>query len=100
MGHHASSLHDVHAQSTHIPNSDIPCIGDFWSLLIMRKFIGLSFFDRPILGDHVKAHICGFHMKSSRFHEIHLKNLINQIIQEKLFSFMESSGKAMSQDFT
>ena len=27
------------------------------------------------------------------------ENLINQIIQEKLFSFMECSGKAMSQDF-
>ena len=37
---------------------------------------------------------------SCRFHEIHLKTFINKITQQKLFSFMECSGKAMSQDFT
>ena len=42
----------------------------------------------------------------SRFHEILLRilwnppeNLINQIIQQKLFTFMKCSGKVMSQDF-
>ena len=42
-------------------------------------------------------------IKSSGFHEIwqisceiHLQKLINQIFQEKLFSFMECCGKAMS----
>ena len=45
-------------------------------------------------------------MKSSRFCEIWQiswnppKNLINQITQQKLFSFMECSGKAMSLDCT
>ena len=39
-----------------------------------KLIFGLSFSERPILGD--------------------------QVIQEKLFSFMECSGKAMSQDFT
>ena len=47
-------------------------------MLIQGVFcmIGLSK-ERPVLGDHPKAHIheiqwisCGFHVKSSRFHEI------------------------------
>ena len=86
------------------------------------NLVGLSFFERPILGDHAKAHLCGFQwnpadfvkysrfhadfMKSGRFHKIQWiswnppENLINQVIQEKLFTSMECSGKAMSQDFT
>ena len=71
---------------------------------------GLSYIERPILGDHPKAHISGFyvkfgglHVKSGGFHKIRrisCENLRNQIIPEKLFSFMECSGKAMSHDFT
>ena len=62
------------------------------------------------LADFTKS--SGFHMKSGGFHEIQqisheiqqiswnpLADLINQIIQEKLFSFVQCRGKAMSQDF-
>ena len=52
--------------------------------------------ERPILGDHAKAHI----------HEIWQiswnppKNLINQITQQKLFSFMQCSGEGYVSWFT
>ena len=76
--------------------SNVCIYGSVWQAsCFSRKWLfGLSK-ERPILGDHAKAHI----------HEIRwisrnpLANLINQIIQEKLFSFMQCSGKAMSQDF-
>ena len=64
--------------------------------ILWARFIGLSK-ERPILGDHAKAHIYGFHMRISWNPP---ENLINQIIQEKLFSFMEYMGKAISHDFT
>ena len=76
-------------------------LGKAWSRIDL--LVGLSK-ERPILGDHAKAHI---HEIRQISHEIQwiscenlLANLINQIIQEKLFSFMQCSGKAMSQDFT
>ena len=56
--------------------------------------------ERPILGDHPKAHILYFMWNPADFMWNPPANLINQIIQEKLFSFMECSGKAMSHDFT
>ena len=91
---------------------------DFWYWQISLRatvpglnllFFGLSK-ERPILGDHTKAHIHEIKWISHEIWQISwnpadfmwnpLANLINQIIQEKLFSFMQCSGKAMSQDFT
>ena len=55
--------------------------------------------ERPILGDHPKAHIHEI-WQISRNPADFMWNpptkLINQIFQEKLFSFMECCGKAMS----
>ena len=57
--------------------------------------------ERPILGDHHKPHFVANlwiawnlpdFMKSSRFHAL---KPLNQIIQEKSFTFMECSGEAM-----
>ena len=61
----------------------------FWSFV----------FERPILGDHTKAHISRFLWNPAYFMWNPPANLINQIFQQKHFSFMEYSGKAMSQDF-
>ena len=73
--------------------------------------IGLSYVERPILGDHLKAHT----LKSGGFHEnwrfSHEKwqfscekqqfsygNLINQLTQHKFSCLMVCWGEAMSQD--
>ena len=74
-------------------------------------------YERPILGDHPKAHSekhCSFHenhhfsVKTITFHEncnafhekwqFSLGNLINQLIQDKSFSFIACLGEAMSDD--
>ena len=63
----------------------------YWHLICLS-------YERPILGDHPKAHISEkFGFQAIRW--ISPENLINQIIQQKLFSFLECSGKAMSQNF-
>ena len=87
-------------------------MGMEWGISICPfRIFGLSYVERPILGDHPKAHTLktgGFHMKSSSFHEkwwfscekqwFSYGNLINQLTQHKFFSLMVCWGEGMSQD--
>ena len=82
---------------------------DNLNIITMYNYIiGLSFIERPILGDHPKAHNFEIQQisrnpvdftvdftKSSRFH---MKNLINQMFQQ-LFSLGVQGRGAMTQDF-
>ena len=60
----------------------------FQSFLVFR-------IERRILGDHPKAHASGFH-ENRHFSP---GNLINQLTEHKLFSFMVCREEAMSQVF-
>ena len=75
----------------------------FWIKHYQKHFIGLSFFERPILDHDAKAHnfeirriSCGFHVKSGGFH---MKNLINQMFQQKLFSLGGCRGRGYDLGF-
>ena len=70
------------------------------STVFLEQLFGLSK-ERRILGDHAKAHIHEIRRISREIQRTSWnppKNLINQITQQKLFSFMQCSGKAMSLD--
>ena len=78
----------IYAHRAQIMITDIHCT--YFGIFV--HFIGLSF-SKDLYLTTQKAHNLDFTWNPP-------ENLINQIIQEKLFSFMECSGKAMSHHST
>ena len=59
------------------------CLNSDNKIVTSKLFIGLSFFERPILDHDAKAYNFEIRQISCGFH---VKNLINQMFQQKLFS--------------